>query len=304
MYNDLYTPTEWASLRSRCRFDAVKDAAELFKANCASSEFDSRYVGVRESRDSADGRNSVPFIIGFDVTGNNSYIARYLATNIINELLTIYERGFFGGNMHVLTAAIGDIKHDMTPLQVTNFRSDIKLYDELMNLHLEGGGGGEGVSYDLLWYFAAKHTVSDHFEKRGKKGFLFTIGTNRFHPDLSVVEIGRAFGDDEDDSLTCKEVLQLAERYYNVFHIHLTRGTTGDKHVLRKWREAFPTNVTELKEEDIRYLPELMATITAYASGCDVQSIMKSFAPETAVKLARPLGFIINDNRSGGSIIF
>ena len=69
-----------------------------------------------------------------------------------------------------LCAAIGDSKSDKTPLQVTQFESDIRIIRQLTDLYLEGGGGGNyGESYHLLWYFAAYRTAADCFEKRGKK---------------------------------------------------------------------------------------------------------------------------------------
>ena len=304
MYNKLYTPTEWASIRSRCRFDAVKDASELFKASCASSVFDSRYAGIRESRDADNDHSSTPLIIGFDVTGGNDFIAKALVTHIVNELIFLRSGCISGGCMHFMFAGIGDITNDMTPLQVTDFRSDIGLYDDLMRINLEKGGSGDGVSYNLLWYYASRHIRSDHFEKRGRKGFLFTIGTNACRQGLSVVDIGRTCGDDISESLTNNDLFSMAEQQFNVFHIHLADGSAKSKQVFNKWREEHPTHVTEIKAEDIDLLPELIASIMTYVAGGDVQSIMKSLVPEIAVKLARPLGFIINDNRSGGSIIF
>lgn len=36
-----------------------------------------------------------------------------------------------------------------------------------------GGGGGGSESYTLPWLFAALHTATDTWSKRGCKGYLF-----------------------------------------------------------------------------------------------------------------------------------
>lgn len=57
------------------------------------------------------------------------------------------------------------------------FEADIRIARQLEKLWLEKGGGGNCCeSYTLPWYFAALHTAIDWFEKRGQKGYLFTVG--------------------------------------------------------------------------------------------------------------------------------
>ena len=303
MITEPYTSTDWASFRSRKRLDSVRDASELFTNKCAITEFDSHYAGIRESRDNVE-RQATPVIVGFDVTGKNGYIAKELVTHVINDIVDLVSWRWSNGTLQFMFAAIGDVKCDNTPLQVTNFRSDIGMYDELMKLHIEGGGIGDGASYNLLWYMAGRCVKTDLYEKRGRKGFLFTIGNNRCYPDLSVVEIGKAFGDEAYDSIPSRELFEQASEKFNICHINLSDGTPENRSVFKEWREFYPASATEIKTTDIIYLPELMGSIISYVSEGNVQSIMKSFSPETAVKLARPLGFVINDNRSGGSVIF
>lgn len=58
----------------------------------------------------------------------------------------------------------------------------------------KGGGGNDCESYTLPWWFAAMHTKCDNYIKRGKKGFLFTIGDECPPEDLSSYEIERVLG--------------------------------------------------------------------------------------------------------------
>lgn len=300
-----YTAADWASLRSSKRLDDVKDASEIFKNNCALTKYDSRNVSIRESRDPEQDSHATPVIIGFDVTASMGYLAKQLAKQTINEVVNAIYNGGILSSPQIMLAAIGDIKSDKTPLQVTQFESDIRIIKQLMELHLEGGGGGnDGESYNLLWYFAANHTVSDCFEKRKKKGYLITIGDDNCHPDLNVVEIGRAFNDQVPYTLSNSELMEMAEKNYHVFHIHLSNGSEQSKRVFRNWRSVFPTHSTEIDINKITYLSELITSIIAVANGKEVNSVLKSIDPNAAVAISRSVGFIINDNRSGGSIIF
>ena len=78
----------------------------------------------------------------------------------------------------LLFLAIGDHECDKSPLQVGQFESgDPELDLWLTRTWLEkGGGGNAGESYLLAHYFAAYHTDIDAYNKRGKRGFLFTVG--------------------------------------------------------------------------------------------------------------------------------
>ncbi|MBP5260779.1 MAG: hypothetical protein J6Z43_01480 [Clostridiales bacterium] len=300
-----YTAADWAALRSSKRFDRVTDAGEIFTNKCALTQYDSRNVALRESRDPSFDKHSTPVIIGFDVTASMGYLAKTLATETLNEVVNECYGGFHLSCPQVMLAAIGDVKSDKTPLQVTQFEADIRIIKQLMELHLEGGGGGnDGESYNLLWYFAAKHTVTDCYEKRGKKGFLFTIGDDRCHPDLNVIEIGTAFNDQVPYSLSNTELMMMAEKYYHVFHINIANGTPENKKTFRSWRESFPTHSTEINIKDLRFLSELIKGIVSITNGMDVNEFMKSIDLAAAAALSRSLGFIINDNRSGGSIVF
>ena len=273
-----YTASDWTSLRSSKGFNnASTTYKDIFRNQCADSKFDSRYAGIREARDNEDSPMSVPVIIGFDVTASMGYLAQELATSSVNLAITAISR--YGiSNPQFLTAAIGDIKCDKTPLQVTQFESDIRIIEQLTQLHIEGGGGGnDGESYNLVWYFAAKHTATDCFEKRHGKGFLFTIGDDKCHKDLSIVEIARAFGDEVPYSLSSSEILAMAEEKYHVCHIHINDGSYESRQIMKDLRQSFPSSVTEIYRNDLHeILPYLMLAVVELRHGVAVNDILKS----------------------------
>ena len=172
-----YTAGDWAKLRNSKGLVKNNPVENVFTGRAAKQAYDCANITVRESRDSVDSPMSTPVIIGFDVTASMGYLAQELAVNAVNRaVLTLYDRKPIS-NPQILCSAVGDARCDTSPLQVTQFESDIRMISQLTELWLEGGGGGNGgESYNLLWYFAAVHTRTDCFEKRGGKGFLFTIG--------------------------------------------------------------------------------------------------------------------------------
>ena len=169
-----YKASDWAKLRSSRGITSTSNASAIFTSKKAKDAYLPKFIDVRESRDSEDSPNSTPIILGFDVTGSMGYLAEEIAKNALNETITnIYAKNPVT-NPHVMCAAFVE-PVDRDGLQVTQFEADIRVVEQLLDLRV--GFGGNWYSYDsLLWYFAAKHTSIDSFEKRGKKGILIGIG--------------------------------------------------------------------------------------------------------------------------------
>lgn len=130
---------------------------------------------IRESRDSVEHPNSVPIVVGFDATGSMGNIPRVAQKNLAKLFQLILDKGYVTDPQISITA-YGDAYTDRVPLQLSQFESDNRIDTNLDNLFLEGGGGGNGgETQSLLWYFLANHVVTDAFEKRGKRGYLFII---------------------------------------------------------------------------------------------------------------------------------
>ena len=115
---------------------------------------------------------------------------------------------------------IGDHYSDEAPIQVGQFETSDELTEKwLKAIFIEGGGGGNnGESYLLAWYFAAFHTKIDAFEKRGIKGTLITIGDEPCHSCVEKSVVQNLFGNGEKDAVA-SELLKEARKKWDVYHI-------------------------------------------------------------------------------------
>jgi len=205
-------------------------------------------VKIREARDSENHPNSVPIILALDVTGSMLGVPAYLIREGLPKIMsTIIEKGT--PDPQILFLAIGDHECDRFPLQVAQFESgDAELDMWLERTLLEGGGGGNGgESYHLAWDFAAFHTVTDAFEKRGKKGFLFTVGDEPCLPVLPKSAIKEIMADEESKTWTAEDLLKAAQAKYHVYHIHVMEGTAGERS-LGYWQNILGQNCIVIKD--------------------------------------------------------
>ena len=185
---------------------------------------------LRESRDSDNHPNSVPIILALDETGSMLKVPEYLIRFGLPKMVgNIIQKGV--EDPAILFLGIGDHEYDSAPLQVGQFESgDEELDLWLTRTWLEGkGGGNAGESYLLAWYFAAYHTVTDAWEKRGQKGFLFTIGDEPCLPKLPKRVIEELMGKTVQDNFTAEDLLAAAQEKYDVYHLHIMEGTNGHR---------------------------------------------------------------------------
>ncbi len=183
---------------------------------------------LRESRDSEVHPNSVPIIIALDTTGSMGSIPMNLVREGLPKMVAnIIQKGV--PDPAILFLGVGDHECDKAPLQVGQFESgDEELDLWLTRTWLEGkGGGNSGESYHLAWYFAANHTVTDSFEKRGQKGILFTIGDEPCLRNLPTRAVEGIMGLTPQSNFTDEELLAAAQEKYEVFHLHIMEGSAG-----------------------------------------------------------------------------
>ena len=288
-----YRASDWLALRRSTKLSGDSTAVQIFSSKAADTSNRSNYVKSRESRDNPDSPESTPVIIGFDVTASMGYLAKEIATNALNNMITMILENKAVKDPQVLCAAIGDVKSDEYPLQVTQFESDIRMVRQLMSLCLEGGGGGNGgESYNLLWYFASRHTSTDCYSKRHGKGIIFSIGDDRCHADLSTTEIFKAFRDDVPYTLSNEELIREVSLKYDIFHLYIENDSIGDKEVSRYWNDLLPGRSAPVNRKDISLLSDLIVAIMLVNGGMTHNRVLQGMDQDKAERLARSLSFI------------
>jgi hypothetical protein len=198
---------------------------------------DPRGMKFRESRDSAEHPDSNAIIIGLDVTGSMSAVVRGIHADLprLHELILGHN---YIPHPQILFAAVGDATCDAVPLQVGQFESDNRMDQNLENMILEGGGGGQKTeSYELLMYVAARHTSTDCWEKRKRKGYLFIIGDEMAYPAVDRSQIASLIGTVPDSNLSIEALAaEVTQRYHTYFIIPGGASYGGDKEVCGFWR--------------------------------------------------------------------
>jgi hypothetical protein len=185
-------------------------------------------------------------------------------------------------NPHFMMMAIGDITCDRAPLQATQFEADIKISDQLAELWLEGGGGGNHYeSYDLPWVFAARKTSIDCFEKRGKKGYLFTIGDELPPTTATAKKLTESIGIAEQQDFEAADYLAEAQEKYNVFHIIVEQGSYATRHLKQVnagWQNLLGKRAITLT--DYKFISEVITAVIEVNEGGDPAEVVEQYQNE------------------------
>lgn len=274
----------WVSHTSSVK---TKTREEIFSSSHMLEKFDPKKITVRESRDSALNPNSNAIIVALDVTGSMGINAEQLARNGLGVMVEEIIKRKPVSDPHVMCMGIGDVKYDSAPLQVTQFEADITIAEDLKNIYLEGGGGGNCFeSYNLAWYFAALNTSIDCYEKRGKKGYLFTLGDEEAPKDLLASEIRKVFGNQETKDYTSEQLLNMASKMYHVYHIVVKQGSHARHYfddVMKSWKELLGQRVLVLeKNED---LAEVIVSTIEVNEGRAIKDVIDSWSPDKALSV-------------------
>jgi hypothetical protein len=212
---------------------------------------DPKGVTARESRDSDEHPESLAISVLFDVTGSMGRVPRVLQTKLPALFGLLLRKGYVE-HPQILFGGIGDATCDRAPLQVGQFESGNELEEDLHNILLEGGGGGQVTeSYELAMYFMARHTSMDCLDKRGRKGYLFLIGDEKAYGKVKAREVRDVIGDDLAEDIPFPQILAELRRKFEVYFIM----PTGSYHfrsdrVREFWEKHMGQNLVLLDDLD------------------------------------------------------
>lgn len=227
MGNTSYNSSDRSLRAEKASFkSAFTDESKVFAQQVerkAHKDMDSKGIILRESRDSEAHPNSVPIILAMDVTGSMGDLPKFLVTEGLPKIMEkLLQRGV---DPALLFMAVGDHECDKFPIQIGQFESgDAELDMWLTRTYIEkGGGGNAGESYLLPWYFASYCTKTDAWDKRAKRGYIFTIGDEPTLKNLPGSAVTTMFGSNvgQKTNYTWEELLASASERYNVFHINI-----------------------------------------------------------------------------------
>ncbi|SHM54392.1 hypothetical protein [Ruminococcus flavefaciens] len=273
-----------------------KKVDDIYKATKIDAKYDPKNIKYRESLDSADHPVTTPIIIGLDVTGSMSDLLDVTAKRLGEMVKDIIERQPVEGSQ-IMFCAVGDSRCDISPLQATQFESDIRIASQLTDLWFERGGGGNNFeSYPLVWYLAANKTKTDAWNKRQKKGIIFTLGDDGFPEKLLAKEIEKVFGDCVREDIDTEALLAQVSRKYDVFHLMVMDGRNERIVKLPKWRKLMGERAISVT--DVNAIPEIIVSLLESVAGRDTEDIINSWDGDTQLAVRNALGGLPTRKRS------
>lgn len=302
-----WTSTDWDDFKSSATVDpttgAAKSRAQIFTRRGMNPNFDPSQIKVRESFDSPDNPHSTPIIVALDVTGSMGVIPEALIKDGLGTMATEILTRKPVSDPHIMFMAVGDAHSDSAPLQATQFEADIRIAEQLKELYLEGNGGGNnGESYYLPWYFAAKKTDIDSFKKRKQKGLLFTIGDEPVHDALLKRHAAKIFGDKLEADISTKDLLKMVEERYDVFHLIIEQGDYCQHDLSRVkgcWKDLLGERAIPVS--DYTKVPEIIVSTLEVMAGKAKHDIVASWDGSTALVVRNAIS-ALTPSRSGGSV--
>jgi len=174
------------------------------------------YKVVRECCDSEEHPNTIPVIIGLDVTGSMGRACIKTAQSLNTIITSLYDKF---NDIEFMIMGIGDLAYDSAPIQASQFESDVRIAEHLDKVYMEHGGGGNGFeSYTAAWYFGLHHTKLDCW-KRDKKGIIITMGDEPLNPYLPKYPLEKITGDNLEADVETKDLYELTKEKFDIYHI-------------------------------------------------------------------------------------
>jgi hypothetical protein len=285
---------------------AGKPTAAVFTARAIKESLDPLKMKnmMRESCDDDVCPKSTALIVALDQTGSMGMIPDYMIREGFPTLFKeIYDRKPIEG-VQIAFMGIGDADCDReSVIQFSQFESGMRLADQLTDMHLVGGGGGNRCeSYTFPWYMAAMHTKIDCWEKRQKKGYLFTVGDEEPNPVLRREAIKTFVGVDPETDFTAKQLLDMVSKNYHVFHVIVEQGAAGMIPAThKKWKELLGQHVIMLS--DYTKLSEVIISTMQVIEGEDKDAVSTSWSGDTSLVVRHAIKDLTTTNGPKSAVV-
>jgi len=270
-----WSSTDWDTHRSATSGKTVK---ENFKSTTIKDSLNPTKFKFREARDSDVNPESTPIILGSDVTGSMGEMANKIITEDLGKVMERLYAYKPVTNPAICCMAIGDITCDQAPVQATQFESDIRLAEQMRDFYIEGhGGGNDGESYPIAWLFALAKVKADIHKKRGKKGYLFTIGDEAPLETMKREHINQFLDIGAQADMDAKVLYDQVSRDWNIFHLMI-------KPVLHqrpeeRWRKIIGNHLIML--QDLSCLAEVITAAIEYNEGISTDIVVSRYSGDS-----------------------
>lgn len=197
--------------------DTGRVSGQEFTAVRLDESLDPQKFKVRECANSEEHPNTIPVILGLDVTGSMGSACKETAEALGVIITNLYKKY---KDIEFCVMGIGDLAYDRAPIQMSQFESDVRIAEALDKIYMEHGGGGNRYeSYTAAWYMGLHRTKLDAVEKQGRKGIIITMGDEPLNPHLPVYELNRAIKSSEQGDVETKDLYKQVCEKFDVYHI-------------------------------------------------------------------------------------
>jgi hypothetical protein len=310
-----FTPTDWGAFKAQKV--QGKTTSQVFSSRGLNEDLDPTKFknGIRESVDGPDHPQTTPVAVFTDCTASMGQLAHSVIKKLDVVCQSLLDRAPVP-DVHLMTGVVGDAYSDSAPIQASQFESDIRIAEQTAKLFLEGNGGGNGgESYALPWLMLAHKTTSDSFNKRGKKGYCFTVGDEGIH---GVRPSGGYYGEtinaaitkeqakqfldiDLEADLSAQQVLDMVSKTYHVYHIVVETGRKGD--VQNTWEVLMPDRLIYLEANNIDLLPEIIVSTIEINEGRDAAKVAASWGGNTSIVVANATRGLVSANNAQPEVV-
>jgi hypothetical protein len=250
----------------------ITDGQE-FTARRIDADLDPRKFKMRECANSEEHPNTIPVILALDVTGSMGRACMETAQALGVIITNLYKKY---KDIEFCVMGIGDLAYDTSPIQMSQFESDVRIAEALDKIYMEHGGGGNRYeSYTAAWYMGLHRTKLDCFDKQGRKGIIITMGDETLNPYLPFARLNSAIDDTCQANVETKQLFEDASKKFDIFHIGINETGTY-KYLENEIKESFTAVLGQRFK--ISNINQLAQTI----EDCITESIEGTGAEETS----------------------